>query len=101
MNWNFTGPANRPSRGEEKQVYVRINLRNYGEIDSEMKIEGFKGYISAKTKGCQSMRSTYSDAGYAPSIFPFVAEGIGCQGPIRFLHHQHHRIENSRDRSRS
>ena len=67
---------------------MRIHLRNYGETDIEMKIEGFKRYVSAKTGGCQFTRM-YRDADYVPSILPFVAEGVGCQGSIRFLHHQH------------
>ena len=95
-----TWSANRPSRGKKEQVYVRVDLRNYGEIDPEMKIEGFEWYVSAKTEGCQSTRAC-SDAGYVPSILPFVAERIGCQSPIRFFHHQNNRIENSRNSSRS
>lgn len=79
---------------------MRVDLRDYGEIDTEMKIQGFERYVSAKTKGCQSTRMC-SDAAYVPSILPFMPEGIGCQGPIRFLHHQHNRVENSRDRCRS
>ena len=42
-----------------------------------------------------------SDAGYVPSIFPFVTKGIRRQGAVGFLHHQHNRVENSGDRSRS
>ena len=33
-----TWSADRPSRREEEQVYVRVDLRDYGEIDPEMKI---------------------------------------------------------------
>lgn len=33
-----TWSANRSSGGEEKQIYVRIDLRNYREVDPEMEI---------------------------------------------------------------
>ena len=79
---------------------MRINLRDYREIDPEIEIQGFERYIGAKASGCQWTRMC-SDAGYVPSIFPFVAEGVRCQSPVGFLHHQHNRVENSRDRNRS